>query len=245
MSRRFLKFVLLFIIFTPLHNAVADEQQQSMWDIITYDDRFSTFAEMVESAGVKHLFKREIGINATVYLPTNDAFLTMPETMNSALRLPFFLYLFKKFYSSYLDSFSKITSRTEDYEFIKKMTGKYFEMFDDPINAMCFADFKLIMPSLLQMGDRMSSSFGIENRCPYLDRELIEFAFSLPAEKKIQNLTQKILVRNLAKKLHLTKVLKQEKKGLTIKFNQWFKRNDWNRDYYFKLLSTKWKKVYN
>ena len=91
----------------------------------------------------------------------------------------------------------------------------------------------------------MSSSFGIENRCPYLDKELIEFAFSLPAEKKIQNLTQKILVRNLAKKLHLTKVLKQEKKGLTIKFNQWFKRNDWNRDYYFKLLSTKWKKVYN
>ena len=84
----FLKFVVLFIIVTPMHNAVADEQQQSMWDIITYDDRFSTFAEMVESAGVKHLFKREIGINATVYLPTNDAFLTMPETMNSALRFP-------------------------------------------------------------------------------------------------------------------------------------------------------------
>ena len=49
----------------------------------------------------------------------------------------------------------------------------YFEMFDDPINAMGFADFKLIMPSLLQMGDRMSSSFGVENRCPYLDKSLI------------------------------------------------------------------------
>lgn len=154
-------------------------------------------------------------------------------------------YLFEKFYSSYLDSFSKITSRSINYEFVKKITKKYFEMFDDPINAMCFADFKLIMPSLLQMGDRMSGAFGIENRCPYLDRELIEFAFSLPPEKKIQNLSQKILIRNLAKKLNLTKVLKQEKKGLTIKFNQWFKRNDWNRDYYFKLLNNKWKKVYS
>ena len=42
-------------------------------------------------------------------------------------------------------------------------------MFDDPINAMGYADFDLIMPSLLQMGDRMSSAFSIENRCPFLD----------------------------------------------------------------------------
>ena len=40
-------------------------------------------------------------------------------------------------------------------------------MFDDPINAMGYSDFKLIMLSLLQMGDRMSSAFGIENRCPF------------------------------------------------------------------------------
>ena len=26
---------------------------------------------------------------------------------------------------------------------------------------------KYIMPSLLQMGDRMANSFGIENRCPF------------------------------------------------------------------------------
>ena len=118
-------------------------------------------------------------------------------------------------------------------------------MFDDPINAMGYADFKLILPSLLQMGDRMSSSFGIENRCPYLDKNLIEFGLSLPASFKIKNLEQKILIRNLAKRLKLKKVLNIEKKGLTIKFNKWFKRNDWNRDYYFQLLFKKWRKIYS
>ena len=32
------------------------------------------------------------------------------------------------------------------------------------------------MPSLLQMGDRMSSAFGIENRCPFLDKEIIRLS---------------------------------------------------------------------
>ncbi len=154
-------------------------------------------------------------------------------------------YLFQKFYSSYLDSFSRITCRSEDYEFVRNEIKKYFNMFDDPINAMGYADFKLILPSLLQMGDRMSSSFGIENRCPYLDKNLIEFGFSLPASFKIKNLEQKILIRNLAKRLKLKKVLNIEKKGLTIKFNKWFKRNDWNRDYYFQLLFKKWRKIYS
>ncbi len=76
------------IITTPFHETFAADQDQSMWDVINLDDRFSTFAEMVRKAGVEHLFKGKIGINATVYLPTNDAFSTMPETMASALRFP-------------------------------------------------------------------------------------------------------------------------------------------------------------
>ena len=38
----------------------------------------------------------------------------------------------------------------------------------------------------------MSSAFSIENRCPFLDKDIIEFGFSLPYEYKIKNLSQKI-----------------------------------------------------
>ena len=118
-------------------------------------------------------------------------------------------------------------------------------MFDDPINAMGFSDFKVVMPSLLQMGDRMSAAHGIENRCPFLDKNIIEFAFSLPPHLKINNLTQKILIRNLLIRKKKTSPLLFEKKGLTILFNKWFGISDWSRNFYFKMLNENWKKSYN
>jgi len=158
---------------------------------------------------------------------------------------PSYKYFFSKNYESYLNSYSKISSRNEiGTSFILNKFKKYFEMFDDPVSAMGFADFKTIMPSLLQMGDRMSGAFGIENRCPYLDKRIIEFGFSLPYNLKINHLTQKIMIRKLALKRGLKKPLLVEKKGLTIKFNQWFKRQDWDRKFYVNVLNKNWKKIY-
>jgi asparagine synthetase B (glutamine-hydrolysing) len=117
-------------------------------------------------------------------------------------------------------------------------------MFSDPINAMGFADFKLVLPSLLQMGDRMAGAFGIENRCPFLDRRVIEFGFSLPAELKITGLDQKVILRRILQRRGLTAPLRNEKKGLTIRFNQWLGRKDWDRSSYCNLLRREWAKVY-
>ena len=119
-----------------------------------------------------------------------------------------------------------------------------FEMFDDPINAMGYFDFKYVMPSLLQMGDRMASAFGIENRCPFLDKEIIEFGFSLPPEIKIRNFNQKDILKSILKKRGLSEPLKLEKKGLTILYNQWFNQKDWNRANYFDFLNSRWKKSF-
>lgn len=66
--------------------AIAEHHEQTLWDVITNDDRFSTFAVMVESANVEYLFNGKTKINATVYIPTNFAFSTMPQAMNAALR---------------------------------------------------------------------------------------------------------------------------------------------------------------
>ena len=127
---------------------------------------------------------------------------------------------------------------------MRETVKPYFELFDDPINAMGFADFKVVMPSLLQMGDRMSGAHGIENRCPFLDKNIIEFAFSLPNHLKIKNLNQKLLIKNLLEKKKIFNPLSFQKKGLTITFNKWFKISDWSRDYYLKMLMDKWKESY-
>jgi len=151
-------------------------------------------------------------------------------------------YLFTKYYRhfSYLDAFSALTARNDDIEFVRETLRPYFERFDNPITAMGYADFNLIMPSLLQMGDRMAGAFGIENRCPFLDRRIIEFGFSLPPELKIHGLEQKVLLRRILEKRGLTEPLKGEKRGLTIVFNQWFGKKDWDRGAYFDFLKQGW-----
>lgn len=153
-------------------------------------------------------------------------------------------YLFAKYFRhfSYLDAFATITARNDDFEFVRETLRPYFERFEDPVTAMGFADFKLILPSLLQMGDRQAGSHGIENRCPFLDRRIIEFGFSLPPHLKISRLTQKILLRNILKKRGLEEPLNQEKRGLTITFNEWFDKKDWDRSMYFDLLKKNWHK---
>ena len=56
----------------------------------------------------------------------------------------------------------------------------------------------------------MAGAHGIENRCP-LDKDIIDFAFSLPHNLKIRNLEQKILIRRLLEK-KLFGPLRMEKK---------------------------------
>jgi asparagine synthase (glutamine-hydrolysing) len=150
-------------------------------------------------------------------------------------------YLFKKYFKheNYIDSFAALSVRNEKYiETVKEHISPFFEMFDDPVNAMGFADFKLIMPSLLQMGDRMSSSHSLENRCPFLDKNIIEFGFNLPPDYKIKNLEQKIMLRKIAKNKGLTSALNMEKKGLVVVFNEWFNKTKWNRSHYFEYLKS-------
>jgi len=64
----------------------------------------------------------------------------------------------------------------------------YGDMF--PHRDMLWEEFNGNMRELLRMGDRMASAWGIENRCPFLDRRIIEFAFSLPMEHKIKEFSR-------------------------------------------------------
>lgn len=149
-------------------------------------------------------------------------------------------YLFKKYYkfNSYIDAFASLTSRNpEDKDYFKSKFMEYKDLFEDPINLMGFIDFQMTLPSLLQMGDRMSSAFSLENRCPYLDKRIIEFGFSLPPHLKINNLNQKVMLRKIGKNKKLNSVLKKEKEGLVVLYNNWHSKESWNRNNYFDYIN--------
>ncbi|MDC3298697.1 asparagine synthase-related protein [bacterium] len=139
--------------------------------------------------------------------------------------------------------FSKITCRNTNFEYVKELFDEIRQKTPDLLSAMQFFDFKYIMPSLLNMGDRMSSRFSLENRCPYLDKSIIDFAFGLPLEFKYHGGNQKRVLHKLGADLGFN--MKTQKSGLTIDFNNYLHRDDWDRSSYFSILNYIWISMHN
>ena len=139
--------------------------------------------------------------------------------------------------------FSKITCRGKGEEMVTDLFMKIKEKTPDLLTAMQYFDFKYVMPSLLNMGDRMSSRFSLENRCPYLDKEVVSFAFSLPPTYKCYDGVQKRVLHDAGKKLGFS--VKPQKSGLTIDFNNYLHREDWDRSSYFSILNYIWVSMFN
>jgi len=74
--------------------------------------------------------------------------------------------------------------------------------------------FNTSLPSLLHHEDRNSMAFGIESRVPFLDHRLVEFAFTLNNDEKIQGIeTKRILRKAMADILPKAVAERKDKKG--------------------------------
>jgi asparagine synthase (glutamine-hydrolysing) len=117
---------------------------------------------------------------------------------------------------------------------------QYFK-YEKNVNQMGWEEFNGNMRELLRMGDRMTSAWGIENRCPFLDRRIIEFAFSLPPEMKIRGFDTKVMLRNILKKRDPLYTV-QEKHGLYCSVNKWLNvKNKFAKDEYVNHQVRLWK----
>jgi len=103
----------------------------------------------------------------------------------------------------------------------------YKDMFpyDKDVNEQGWEEFNGNMQELLRMGDRMASAHGIENRCPFLDKRIIEFAFNLPPEAKIQGFDTKLILRRILQR-RMPKYQTEEKHGLYCSVNKWLNVKD-------------------
>jgi asparagine synthase (glutamine-hydrolysing) len=93
-----------------------------------------------------------------------------------------------------------------------------------PLDAMLYADCKLWLPdNLLDRGDRMTMAASVEGRVPFLDHELVEYAFSLPADVKVRGLTRKWQIRQIARKYLPSTIIDRAKVGFRLPLTQWFR----------------------
>ena len=105
-------------------------------------------------------------------------------------------------------------------------TREYVECADGcaSLDAMLYTDCKLWLPdNLLERGDRMTMGASVEGRVPFLDHELVEYAFTLPANMKVRRLTRKYVVKRIAARYLPETVVYRTKVGFRLPLAQWFR----------------------
>jgi asparagine synthase (glutamine-hydrolysing) len=63
----------------------------------------------------------------------------------------------------------------------------------DHINNSLYFEIKTFLPALFLVGDKLSMAHGLEERFPFMDNDLVDFAMKVPVEHKLGNLEEEII----------------------------------------------------
>lgn len=90
------------------------------------------------------------------------------------------------------------------------------------LNRILYSDTKTFLSEHnLMYTDKMSMASSCEVRSPFLDREIMEFAFSLPPEYKIHGTSGKDIVKRMALKSLPRTIVTQRKSGFAAPIRAW------------------------
>ena len=117
---------------------------------------------------------------------------------------------------------------------------------EDYVNESLYFEAKTFLPGLLEIDDKLHMVHGIEQRTPFLDNDLVEFAMRLPVRMKLGNLNEfirmnenvcggktqkyfmktrdgKLLLRKAMQRFDPEKIFNGTKKGFSAPDEKWFK----------------------
>ncbi len=116
-------------------------------------------------------------------------------------------------------------------------TGFLAGIKDDDFNSVLKTDLDLVLAGdMLVKVDLMSMANSVEVRCPFLDHHVVEYAFSLPADYKINGSGRKKIVKDAFRKLLPEEIYHRSKQGFEIPMLRWF-RNELNSFIFEDLLN--------
>lgn len=97
------------------------------------------------------------------------------------------------------------------------------------LNRFEYADIKTHLVSLLMKQDKMSMAAAIETRVPFLDHELVEFAFSLPETMKLRGQRGKYLIKRLAERKLPKELIYRRKMGFPVPLTKWLRHGKFKK----------------
>ena len=124
--------------------------------------------------------------------------------------------------------YARIYARPEDFRDLPAVSSAfapYFEGDAPYVEQVLRAEFQTKMVNdFLVNEDRNTSAHGVEGRVPFLDRDLVDLAFRIPATRKMRGRETKVLWKSVAQRDLPEWILNRKKQGFTFSsYHQWQK----------------------
>jgi asparagine synthase (glutamine-hydrolysing) len=87
-------------------------------------------------------------------------------------------------------------------------------------------DLQTFLPSLLLRQDKMGMASTVENRFPFLDFRLVDFALGLPDLQKISDSESKVILKNIASKYLPSNIVFRKKCGFGLPISEWLRDSE-------------------
>jgi asparagine synthase (glutamine-hydrolysing) len=93
------------------------------------------------------------------------------------------------------------------------------------INDVLFMDMHMVLPDdMLVKVDRMSMAHALEVRSPFMDMEVVNLAFSLHSDMKIDSKDQKKILKDTFQDILPAELLTRRKQGFEIPLLRWLRK---------------------
>jgi asparagine synthase (glutamine-hydrolysing) len=121
-----------------------------------------------------------------------------------------------------------------------RVMEKYFKGADylDTLSRLQYVDLKVYLPDdILTKVDRMSMAHSLEVRPPFLDHNMVEYAFRIPSNLRLHSFKKKYILKKIMKDKLPPKVIHGKKRGFNVPVSVWLLNE--LRDTVNDVLSTK------
>lgn len=150
---------------------------------------------------------------------------------------------------SYLELISFFTNKEKETlcseEFVKKVSNCNtllksinctLNKDKNLLNNFLYLDFKTWLPDdVLTKVDKMSMAHSLEARVPFLDKEFLDVVSKIPPTFKLNNLTEKYILRKSMKDIVPKEIMNRKKQGFNVPIKHWLDNE--LRDITVQLLS--------
>ncbi len=110
--------------------------------------------------------------------------------------------------------------------------------YGNTMQKMQFFDIKSVLTEdFFMKADKMSSAYGLEERVPYMDHNLVKFAINLPSKYKLYLWNEKFLLKKTFNHFLPKIITKRRKRGYNAPMDYWLKTV--LRDRFHELLEEK------